>query len=118
MTAIQHEIGMKVVVKSRRRPFVAVVTRAALIAESAFVHIVFPMAVRTAIFGIVESIARMAGTTSNGRVQAGQGEGGQVMVESNRLPPCLLRMALQTIFAELARVRIVHGMASATTVRY
>lgn len=118
MAAIECETRVTVVIECRRPPIVAVVAGSAFVAERSFVHVAIPMALRTGVFRIVESIARVAGATSNRRVQARQREGRQIMVEPDGLPPGLLRMALQTIFAELACVRIVHGMACATAVRH
>lgn len=61
--------------------------------------IIFTVTVRTATFCLVEAIAVVAGTASNGRMQPKQGKRCQIVVESDYLPPGLLRMTLQAVVA-------------------
>jgi hypothetical protein len=116
--AVEAEAGMQVMVERRHRPAIAVMAVTAGATKRPFMHVVLAVAIDAAALGIVETIAGMTGTARDRRMQADQGESGEIMVETNRLLPRLLRMTLKTVFTELAGVRVVYSVARTATIRH
>lgn len=114
MAAIEWETGVQVVIEGRERPVAAVVASCAVIAQRIAVRIVVGMTHRTVRRYIVETVARMTFAARHRGVQTREWKPAQIVVESRDARPGRLLVALDTVFAELAGVRIVNRMAVPT----
>jgi hypothetical protein len=118
MRAVQTEVCVQIVVERCHRPVITVVAGATVSAKRAFMHVVVAVTIGTAVLRIVKAIARVTGSAGDRRMQTDQRKSGEIMIETNRLPPCLLRMTLQAVFAELPCVRVVYSVAGTAAVRH
>ena len=72
--AVEHELGLRVVIELPDQPIVGVVARLTIESEATLVNIVFPMTVHALIRRVVERRAHVAGFAGYGRMQSQQWE--------------------------------------------
>ena len=110
--AVQGESGLRVVVEAPGRPGVRVVAGLAAWPERATMGIVLGVARDAARVGPGIAAADVAFLASDRRVEAQQGETGQIVVEANSLAPSHLSMALPACRPLAAPVHVVACMAA------
>ena len=109
---LEREPGLCVVIEHCDRPFVTRMTSTAVAPERAAMRIVVGVTPDTLVRRVFERIGFVATRAGRCRMQAGQRERRQIMVERHGLVPFRLPMTCTAIFSQLPAVAVVQRVAS------
>ena len=110
MRALEREIGQQVVIEHPGRPFHRVVTRGAVVAETAIVRVVFEMAIDARLGRVAEDVGFMAIRALGVGMCAEERESREVVVEKYVLVPGRFVVAILALDPLFALVGIVRGV--------